>query len=78
MVPDLAGKRVLVIGGATGIGGAASRAFAAAGARVCIHWHEGAAEAESLLAELEDGGAAVCGRTADLMRPGAAAALVDA
>lgn len=78
MVPDLAGRRVLVIGGATGIGGAASRAFAAAGARVHLHYHEGSAEAAELLKELEVAGAQAGGQPADLMQPGAAAAVVDA
>jgi 3-oxoacyl-[acyl-carrier protein] reductase len=37
----LQGKRVLVTGGSGGIGSACVRAFAAEGARVAVHYHEG-------------------------------------
>lgn len=45
---DIAGKTVVITGGATGIGGAASRAFAAAGAKVLAQYHGGAGEAQDL------------------------------
>ncbi|MDX6749542.1 SDR family NAD(P)-dependent oxidoreductase [Geminicoccaceae bacterium 1502E] len=48
---DLAGKRVLVTGGSSGIGAAAVRAFAAAGARVALHWHAHEEEADRLARE---------------------------
>jgi 3-oxoacyl-[acyl-carrier protein] reductase len=41
----LAGSRVLVTGAGRGIGAAAARAFAEAGARVAAHWHSEPAEA---------------------------------
>jgi 3-oxoacyl-[acyl-carrier protein] reductase len=46
MFDDLKNKTVVVTGGVTGIGGAASRAFAAAGAKVLAHYHAGGPELE--------------------------------
>jgi 3-oxoacyl-[acyl-carrier protein] reductase len=48
----LAGKGVLVTGGAGGIGSACVRAFAAEGARVAIHYRSSRARAEELAAEV--------------------------
>jgi 3-oxoacyl-[acyl-carrier protein] reductase len=47
---DLAGKAVVVTGGATGIGRAAAEAFAEAGCRVLVHYYKGADEAHVLAA----------------------------
>jgi 3-oxoacyl-[acyl-carrier protein] reductase len=47
----LAGKRVLVTGGAGGIGSACVRAFAAEGARVAIHYRTSTEHAEELARE---------------------------
>ena len=69
----LAGKGVLVTGGAGGIGAATVRAFAAEGARVAIHYRTSGAEAERLAAET--GGIAL---QADLTDEAAADALVPA
>jgi 3-oxoacyl-[acyl-carrier protein] reductase len=54
----LAGKGVVVTGGAGGIGSACARAFAAEGARVVVHYNTSRERAESLAAEL-DGAAAI-------------------
>jgi 3-oxoacyl-[acyl-carrier protein] reductase len=51
----LAGKGVLVTGGSGGIGAACVRLFAAEGARVVVHYHQGRDRAEAV------GGAAVLG-----------------
>lgn len=59
MDTGLAGKGVLVTGGSGGIGAACVRAFAAEGARVAIHYHQGRGRAEALSAEL--GGLPVVG-----------------
>ncbi len=51
METGLAGKRVLVTGGAGGIGSACVRAFAAEGARVAIHYRTSAERAAELARE---------------------------
>jgi 3-oxoacyl-[acyl-carrier protein] reductase len=53
----LAGKVVLVTGGAGGIGSACVRAFAAEGARVAVHYRTSRERAEELAAEI--GGVAI-------------------
>lgn len=45
---DLAGKRILITGGSSGIGAAVVRGFAAHGARVALHYHAGSEAAEQL------------------------------
>ncbi len=57
MDTDLAGKGVLVTGGAGGIGTAVVRAFAAEGARVAIHYRSSESAAKTLAAET--GGVAI-------------------
>jgi len=73
MDTDLAGKGVLVTGGAGGIGSAVVRAFAAEGAHVAVHYHRSQNAAESLAAEIE--GVAIA---ADLTDEDEADALVPA
>lgn len=60
LIPDLAGKAVLVTGASSGIGAALARAFAAQGAAVGVHFNASAAAAEALAAEINaNGGKAV-------------------
>ena len=50
MMNDLGGKRVVVTGGVTGIGGAASLAFADAGAKVLAQYLGGGPELKTIVA----------------------------
>jgi 3-oxoacyl-[acyl-carrier protein] reductase len=69
-VNDLAGKAVVVTGGATGIGRAAAEAFAEAGCRVLVHYYKGVDEAHVLEAR------GIATHQADLAQEGAAAVLI--
>ncbi len=70
-----AGRAVLVTGASRGIGRAVAVAFAAAGARVAVHYYSGAdAAAETLAALTGDGHVAI---RADLADPAAVRSMVD-
>jgi 3-oxoacyl-[acyl-carrier protein] reductase len=56
MFEDLKGRVALVTGGATGIGGAISAAFGAAGMKVALHYHAGAKEAASIAEKIRRAG----------------------
>jgi pteridine reductase len=71
---SLAGKTALVTGGARRVGRAIVEDLAAAGARVVVHHHDSAAEADALVASLP-GAVAV---KADLRDRGAAAKIIGA
>src|SRR5688500_16177758 len=58
---DFTGKTVLVTGASGSIGQAIVRHFAAAGARVAVHYHSQRAAAEQLVAELDGNGHIVVG-----------------
>lgn len=77
MVPDLKDKVVLVTGASTGIGAAAARAFAAAGASVAVHYNASEAAARALVTEVEAAGGRAAAIRADLMRRGEARRLVE-
>ena len=49
MFEDLKGRVALVTGGATGIGGAISAAFGAAGMKVAVHYHAGSEAAQGVV-----------------------------
>ena len=53
---DLKNKVVLVTGSSSGIGAGAAIGFGAYGARVAVHYHSHAAQAQSVLAQVREGG----------------------
>src|SRR5262245_48860107 len=56
MATDLTGKVVLITGASTGIGAAAARAFAGAGARVAVHYNASREPAANVVADIERAG----------------------
>jgi 3-oxoacyl-[acyl-carrier protein] reductase len=72
MFDDLENKVVVVTGGVTGIGGAASLGFAAAGAKVLAQYHVGGDELKTIEA------AGIATFKLDLTTPNAAQTLIDA
>jgi 3-oxoacyl-[acyl-carrier protein] reductase len=75
---DLKGKVVLVTGASTGIGAAAARGFAAAGAVVAVHYASSAGAAAGVVADCRAAGAAAEAFRADLSRRDTAAPLIAA
>ncbi|PRI10336.1 SDR family NAD(P)-dependent oxidoreductase [Leucobacter massiliensis] len=81
-MPALGGMRVLVTGASGGIGAGIARRFAAAGARVALHYRGAGAGSvaavRALRDELRAAGADATAVRAELAEPGAAARLVAA
>lgn len=65
-MPNLSGKTALVTGASRGIGRAGALALAAAGAQVLVHYGHGAAEADSVVAEIRGAGGRADAVAADL------------
>ncbi|MEO9298914.1 SDR family NAD(P)-dependent oxidoreductase [Devosia alba] len=59
VIPDLAGKAVLITGASTGIGAALAKAFAAQGAMVGLHYNSSVDSARQLAAEITAAGGRV-------------------
>lgn len=59
VIPDLAGKAVLVTGASTGIGAALARAYAEQGCKVGLHYNASKREAEDLAKLIRDEGGEV-------------------
>ncbi len=77
VIPDLAGKAVLITGASTGIGAALARGFAAQGARVAIHYHSSEKEAKALADEIGGPGSNVLLVRGDSVDPEQCAAIVE-
>jgi 3-oxoacyl-[acyl-carrier protein] reductase len=70
VIPDLAGKAVLVTGGSTGIGAAVALAFAEQGARVAIGYYASEAPALAIKREIEARGGEALAVKGDVADPG--------
>lgn len=78
MTVDLAGRVALVTGAARRTGRGLALALARAGADVVVHYGRSQHEAEQVVAEIAAGGRRAWAIAADLARPGAAEALIEA
>jgi 3-oxoacyl-[acyl-carrier protein] reductase len=65
IIPDLAGKAVLITGASSGIGAALARAFAAQGALVGLHYNSGVDAAASIARGITEAGGKVVTVQAD-------------
>ncbi len=77
VIPDLAGKAVLVTGGSTGIGAALVEAYVAQKCRVGLHYNESRKAAETLAAKLTDAGGDVFLVKGDFSKSSDVARVVD-
>jgi 3-oxoacyl-[acyl-carrier protein] reductase len=76
VIPDLAGKAVLITGGSTGIGAAVARGFAEQGAIVAIGYHSSADQAHALASEIKAAGGEALAVKGDVSDPKACARIV--
>ncbi len=77
MFEDLKGRVALVTGGATGIGGAISATFGAAGMKVAIHYHAGTEAAQAIAAQIRNTGGEILLLQSDIIEAKAADELVN-
>jgi 3-oxoacyl-[acyl-carrier protein] reductase len=76
-IGDLANKCVLITGANSGIGAALSRAFAAQGARVAMHWNANAERAQQVAQDIRTAGGCAELVQGDLTRAGEARRVVE-
>lgn len=77
MFEDLKGRVALVTGGATGIGGAISAVFGAAGMKVAVHYHAGSEAAQGVAQQIRRAGGEVLLLQSDIIEAKAADELVN-
>ncbi|MEJ0011582.1 MAG: SDR family oxidoreductase [Bauldia sp.] len=77
VIPDLAGKRVLITGASTGIGAVVAKAFAAQGAKVALHYNASREAAEAVAAEIKRAGGSVVLVHGDMGSAAGSRAVVD-
>jgi 3-oxoacyl-[acyl-carrier protein] reductase len=77
MFEDLKGRVALVTGGATGIGGAISTAFGAAGMKVAVHYHAGSVAAQDIAERIRRTGGEALLLQSDIIEAKAADELVN-
>jgi 3-oxoacyl-[acyl-carrier protein] reductase len=70
VIPDLAGKSVLITGASSGIGAALARAFAAQGAKVGVNYHASEGPAKALADEIGGRGGVALLLKGDVTKPG--------
>jgi 3-oxoacyl-[acyl-carrier protein] reductase len=76
-IGDLADKSVLVTGASSGIGAAVSRAFAAQGARVAVHWSANVGNARQVAQDIRAAGGSAELVQGDLTKEGDAKRIVE-
>ncbi|HKI16127.1 MAG TPA: SDR family oxidoreductase [Roseiarcus sp.] len=76
VIPDLAGKAVLITGASTGIGAAVARGFADQGASVAIGYNSSAEKAQALASEIKAAGGEALAVKGDVAEPNACERLV--
>jgi 3-oxoacyl-[acyl-carrier protein] reductase len=76
-IGDLANKSILITGASSGIGAALSRAFAAQGARIALHFGANTAGAEQVLQDIRSSGGIGQAIQGDLTGAGEAKRVVD-
>ncbi len=74
---DLIGKAVLVTGSSTGIGAAVAKGFANCGSKVAVHCNRSRAEAEKVVAEIQQSGGEAILLQADVSKSAEAARVVE-
>jgi 3-oxoacyl-[acyl-carrier protein] reductase len=77
MFEDLKGRVALITGGATGIGGAISAAFGAAGMKVAVHYHAGSVAAQGVAKQIRRAGGEALLLQSDIIEAKAADELVN-
>ena len=77
MLDDLVGKRVLVTGASTGIGAAAAKELAGAGATVALHYNQSKDDAESVAKAIRAAGGTCHLIKGDLTQAGEAKRVVE-